>query len=472
MSHRHVEAVLGRLATDPVLRRRFSRDRGALLQELQSGGFELTAVELEALASTEPGAIDRFARSLDERLRKAEFTNSAEEECMSPTSQVDSTSVPVQGTCPDRFEKVREAFIANFVERGDVGASAAVYIDGEPVVDLWGGYFDESRSKLWERDTIVNNFSTTKTMTALCMLILADRGELDLDAPVAKYWPEFAQNGKPGVLVKHVLSHSAGLAGWDEPLTVEQLCDIPYATKLLERQAPWWQPGTASGYHPISFGHLNGEIVRRITGQSLGTFLENEVAGPLGADYHIGTGPELDDRVSKMIQGATRPPDGAGSIAERAFFNPLITPDISGTITWRRTELGGSNGHGNAKAVAAIQSVLSNGGEARGVRLLSRAGAERALEPQTDGVDLVMGAPLRWGLGYAVSHPVIEQLRSDLKGRRIAFWGGSGGSISYNDFDARMTVAYVMNRHIESNLTDGRSLAIAMAAYDCLYPRR
>src|SRR5262245_40533101 len=158
MSHRYVESLLGRLATDPALRRRFSRNRAALLRELQSGGFELTGIELDALASTEPGAIDRFAESLDERLHKAELTNPSQEASMSPMSQAETTVVPVHGTCPDRFEKVREAFIANFVERGDVGASAAVYIDGEPVVDLWGGYFDESRSKPWERDTIVNNF--------------------------------------------------------------------------------------------------------------------------------------------------------------------------------------------------------------------------------------------------------------------------------------------------------------------------
>jgi CubicO group peptidase (beta-lactamase class C family) len=389
-------------------------------------------------------------------------------------SQVESATVPISGTCPDRFARVREEFIKNFTERGDVGASAAVYIDGEPVVDLWGGYFDESRSKLWDRDTIVNNFSTTKTMTAVCMLILADRGELDLEAPVAKYWPEFAQNGKSGVLVKHFLSHSSGLAGWEEPLTVEQLCDTPYATRLLEKQAPWWQPGTASGYHPISYGLLNGEVIRRITGQSLGTFLKNEVAGPLGADYLIGTGPECDARVSLLIQStAIRERSNLGRIPERAFFNPYITPQISGTLVWRRAELGGSNGHGNGTSVGAVQSVLSNGGEARGVRLLSRAGAERAMAVQTDGVDLVMGAPIRWGLGFATAHPVLDMLRSDLMpGRRIACWGGSGGSIAFNDFDARMTVSYVMNRHVESNDTDGRALAIIMAAYDSLYPRR
>ena len=477
MSHRHVETLLGRLVTDSGLRRRFANDREAVLEELRSGGYELTAIEIAALAAIRPEAIDRFALSLDERLRKAELTTnheSRQEAVMSPVSQVESTAgVPIQGVCPDRFEKVRQAFVNNFTGRGDIGASAAVYINGEPVVDLWGGYFDASRTRLWDRDTIVNNFSTTKTMTALCMLILADRGELDLNSPVAKYWPEFAQNGKAGVLVKHFLSHSAGLPGWDKSLTLEEQCDVPYATKLLERQAPWWEPGTKVGYHPISFGHLNGEIVRRVTGQSLGTFFRNEVAGPLGGDYHIGTGPECDARVSEMVETmAPRPKQNDGSIHDRAFFNPYIRPQDSAKLCWRRAELGGSSGHGNARSVAAIQSVLSNGGEARGVRLLSRAGAERALELQAEGVDLVCGYELKWALGFALASPIVTQIYGNrLDGRRIAWWGGSGGSICFNDFDLGMTVAYVMNKHEEHGGIDQRGTDIIMAAYDAVAAR-
>jgi CubicO group peptidase (beta-lactamase class C family) len=473
MSHRHVETLLGRLATDPALRRRFAANREALLEEFRSHGHELTAIELRALASTEPDAIDRFARSLDERLRKAEFTNehdpSTQEAVMSSVSPIESVSeVQVNGVCPDRFERVREAFVGNFITRGDLGASAAVYLHGEPVVDIWAGHFDAARTRPWESDTIVNTFSTTKTMTALCMLILADRGELDLDAPVSRYWPEFAQNGKSGVLVKHFLSHAAGLPGWDEPLTLEQQCDVPYATKLLEKQAPWWKPGTAIGYHPISFGHLNGEVVRRITGQSLGAFFRSEVAGPLGGDYHIGTGPECDRRVTAMVQTMTpRMPQNNGSIHDRAFFNPYIMPQDSAKLCWRRAELGGSSGHGNARSVAAIQSVLSNGGEARGVRLLSRTGAERAMELQAIGVDLVCGYELHWALGFALASPIVDQIYGGrLYGRRIAFWGGSGGSICFNDFDLGMTVAYVMNKHEEHGGVDQRGADIIMAAYD------
>lgn len=470
MSHRHVESLLGRLVTDPALRRRFAKERFALLEELRSHGHELTAIELEALASTEPIAIDIFAASLDERLRKAEFTNHDQvnqEAVMSPLTEVNR--VRVEGVCPDRFEKVLQAFVSNFETLADIGASAAVYLHGEPVVDIWGGHFDESRTRLWERDTIVNNFSTTKTMTALCMLILADRGEVDLDAPVAKYWPEFAQNGKSDVLVKHLLSHSAGLSGWEKPLSVEQLCDIPYSTKLLEEQAPWWKPGSAIGYHPISYGPLLGKVIRRVTGQSLGTFFKNEVARPLGGDYYIGTGPEHDHRVTLMIQSAPpRQPLNDGSVSDRSFFNPYIMPQDSGRLVWRRTELGGSNGHGNARSVAAIQSVLSNGGEARGVRLLSRAGAERAMEVQGEGTDLVFGMPFRWALGYGVSNAFVDSVFGNrTAGRRIAFWGGSGGSICFNDFDLGMTVAYVMNRHVEGSF-DQRGINIITAAYDSI----
>src|SRR5215472_7341571 len=208
----------------------------------------------------------------------------------------------IQGSWNSEFEGVPGVMAKSLDSGADIGASAAVFIDGEPVVDIWGGYFDEARTRPWTRDTIVNNFSTTKTMTALCALILADRGELDLDAPVTKYWPEFGAAGKERVEVRDLLGHTSGLAGWTEKMTYEDLYDLEKSTTLLARQAPWWEPGTASGYHTISFGHLIGEVIRRITGRSLGTFFREEIAEPLGADYHIGTPPECDDRVSVMIQ--------------------------------------------------------------------------------------------------------------------------------------------------------------------------
>jgi CubicO group peptidase (beta-lactamase class C family) len=381
--------------------------------------------------------------------------------------------VVVHGTCDERFFAVRDVLARQLETGADVGASAAVFIDGEPVVDIWGGYFDEARTRPWERDTIVNNFSTTKTMTALAALVLADRGVIDFNAPVSRYWPEFAAGGKAEIEVRHLLGHTAGLPGWTEPVTLTDILDWEKATTLLARQAPWWKDRTVSGYHPITYGPLIGEVIRRATGRTLKQFFAEEIAGPVGADYHIGAPPECDDRVSIMIASApARARSGAGTIIDRAFFNPYVFPADSGTVAWRRGELGGSNGHGNARSVAEVQQILACGGTVRGKRVLSTAGCERVFEVQADCVDLVVGYGLRWGLGYGVGGPVIDALYGTrFDGRRIAYWGGSGGSFVINDLDARMTVAYVMNRHVESHDTDRRSVDITCAAFDSLAAR-
>jgi CubicO group peptidase (beta-lactamase class C family) len=309
---------------------------------------------------------------------------------------------------------------------GDIGASMAVFIDGEPVVDIWGGYADEARTRPWERDTITNTFSTTKTMTALAALILADHGVIDLHAPVARYWPEFAAEGKDRIEVRHLLGHTAGLPGWDEPMTLADILDREKATALLARQAPWWEPGTTAGYHSITYGPLIGEVIRRTTGLTLTQFFAAEVAGPLGADFHIGVPPEADGRVSKLIQSSPRRPrDPAGSFAERVFFNPYVTPQDSGTIPRRCCELGGSNGHGNARSVALVRQVLACGGAVGDVRLLSEAGCARVLDEQANGTDLVMSLPMRWGSGLLHRQPADSQIyRQRAEGRRLAFWGG------------------------------------------------
>ncbi len=210
----------------------------------------------------------------------------------------------ISGNCEPRFEAVREAFTRNLDEGLDHGASVSVVLRGETVVDLWGGLADAAGSRPWERDTIVNVYSTTKTMTALSALVLADRGELDPGSPAARYWPEFAQQGKEGVLVRHLLGHTAGLSGWDQPLTPEALYDWDLVTSLLAAQAPWWEPGTRSGYHAITQGYLVGEVVRRVTGRSLGTFFREEIAGPLGADFHIGLPDSEDGRVGDLLPPA------------------------------------------------------------------------------------------------------------------------------------------------------------------------
>ncbi|MBW5420695.1 serine hydrolase, partial [Streptomyces sp. BG9H] len=214
----------------------------------------------------------------------------------------------VHGSCSDRFSAVREALEDSLRSGADIGASVAVYLDGEPVVDLWGGHTDQARTRPWRRDTLTNVWSTTKTMTALCGLLLADRGELDLSAPVEKYWPEFGSAGKDRILIRHLLSHTAGLPDWDRPMTLDDLCDWEKATTLLARQSPRWEPGTASGYHRFTHGFLLGEVVRRISRQSIGMFFADQIAAPLNADFHIGLPAENDHRVSDVIPALGPPP--------------------------------------------------------------------------------------------------------------------------------------------------------------------
>jgi CubicO group peptidase (beta-lactamase class C family) len=370
----------------------------------------------------------------------------------------------VRGTYDERFGPVADALARLIEDEHDVGASVAVTLDGEYVVDIWAGHTTPERTVEWERDTIVNVFSTTKTMTFVCALILADRGELDFAAPVAKYWPEFAAAGKDKVEVRHLMGHCAGLSGWDEPLVPEDLADWEKCTSLIAAQAPWWEPGTAPGYHAVTQGYLIGEVVRRITGRSIGTFFAEEVAGPLGADFQIGTGPEHDGRIAPLIP----PPDAAGVVSSlgeigvRTLSNPAVTGETANAEWWRRCEIPAANGHGNARSVAAVQSVISGAGEARGTRLLSEAGVEALFAEQAEGLDLVLGVPIRYGLGYGLASAMMPL------GPRGCAWGGYGGSLVFNDLDSRTTIAYVMNRMEAGLVGDTRGASIAMAVVQSL----
>jgi CubicO group peptidase (beta-lactamase class C family) len=369
----------------------------------------------------------------------------------------------VQGACDAAFEGVRAALADNLVQGKDVGASAAVTVDGKLVADVWGGHIDEARTTPWERDTIINVWSTTKTMAALSMLLLADRGEVDVDAPVARYWPEFKANGKEDVAVRHLMSHTAGLSGWQEPMAPEDLYDWDKATSLLAAQAPWWEPGTASGYHAITQGYLVGEVVRRVTGQTIGAFFRSELAEPLGGDFHIGLPTEHDARVARVIPPPplTFPgevdPDG---VAVRTLTNPPLSAEQSWEEAWRRAEIPAANGTGNARSVALVQSVLACGGEVNGRRFLSEATCDLVFREQCNGIDLVLGAALRHGIGYGLPGELIP-----LPNPRTCFWGGWGGSLCIVDLDARMVVTFVMNRMGEGTLGDDRSIGVLLAAY-------
>lgn len=373
----------------------------------------------------------------------------------------------IKGMTHDRFAAVRPAFEANFASGADVGASFCATLEGETVVDLWGGFADVEQTQAWDRDTIVNVYSTTKTMTALTALLIADRGDLDFDAPVAKYWPEFAANGKAGVKVSHLMSHSAGLSGWKEPITNDDLYDWEKATSLLAAQAPYWEPGTAPGYHALTQGYLVGEVIRRITGRSLGTVFREEIAEPLGADFHIGLPASEDARVAHLI-----PPPRGSAIADgpaqtdlqaNMSNNPGIDVMATRTRGWRGAEIPAAGGTGNARSVAEIHAILANGGVAKGKRFLSEAGCRKALELQIEGTDLILGGPARFGLGFGLAGGVVP-----LPNPNSIFWGGYGGSLVIIDMDARTTIGYAMNKMAGTTTGDMRALGLAMAMWQAL----
>ncbi len=375
----------------------------------------------------------------------------------------------VQGTCDPRFAAVRDALEQAVASQEELGASVCVDLDGERVVDLWGGHRDQARTVPWTEDTIVNVWSTTKTVLALSALVLVERGLLDLDAPVARYWPEFGAAGKDGIEVRHLLSHTSGVSGWDPPFTVEDMYDWDTATARLAAQAPWWEPGTASGYHAQDQGHLVGELVRRTTGRSFKDFVAEEVAGPLGADLSNGAAESDWHRIADVVPPpplavdlAALPPD---SPAVRTFTGPVGDAAKANTPGWRRADLGAVNGHGNARSVARVLSVLARGGEVDGVRLLSPATIEHVFREQADGIDLVLGVPIRWGIGWALPKP---ELLPYVPEGRVCFWGGWGGSIVVTDLDRRLTIAYMMNKMAPGIIGSPRSEAYVRAVYAAL----
>ena len=374
-------------------------------------------------------------------------------------------TAPVTGICASRFEPLQELFGQLFQSGRDLGASLAVTVGGEFVVDLWGGWADEGRSKRWQRDTIACVFSTTKSMLPLAALVLVDRGELDLDAPVADYWPEFGAAGKSGVLVRHVLAHTSGVSGFAEPVTVEDLYDWEKCTSLLAAQEPWWTPGTASGYHAMTVGYLVGEVVRRISGRSFNRFFAEEIAGPLEADFHIGLPRSEFARVSNLIplppaDYSTLDPH---SVAIKTMANGTIhDARVSWRDDWRLAVIPAGNGHGNARSVARLQSVVANGGEVGDLHLLSPATIARIFDVQSDGNDLVLNVPITMGIGYAL--PKRESLPFLPQGR-ICTWGGWGGSIVIVDVDRRMTLAYVMNK-MSPGIVGTNAAALASCFYE------
>jgi CubicO group peptidase (beta-lactamase class C family) len=392
-----------------------------------------------------------------------------------------SDSIPVHGVCDSRFIRVRELFQHSFASGEEIGAAASFVLDGQCVVDLWGGYYDLARTREWERDTLVNVYSTSKGMVALCANQLVERGLLDIDAPVAEYWPEFAVAGKDETTIRWLLSHRAGLCAVRARMPQNALYDWDLMCEALAAQEPWWIPGEGHGYHAFTYGFLVGEVVRRVTGESLGTFFRKNVAEPLTADFHIGLAAENDSRTSdmygvhignksvavpKLDDPAPTEPGPFAEFARRmrdqttmqwnAMLNPPMDRDAVNTRAWRAAEIPAVNGHGTARALARIYGALARGGEVDGVRVMKPETIARATVTEVCGPErLFCGAvPMRFGLGFVLSDATHRYARLSPNPRAFGHAGG-GGSLGMADPDKGIGFGFTMNNMHASLVSAG-----------------
>tara|TARA_B100001123_G_scaffold175124_2_gene201089 strand:- start:6089 stop:7255 length:1167 start_codon:yes stop_codon:yes gene_type:complete len=382
----------------------------------------------------------------------------------------------IQGTCPSRFQQVHNAFERNFTKSGDIGASVAVALYGEIVVDLWAGHLDHERTKPWEHDTIVLVYSTTKGLVSLATHMLADRGLLDFEAPVADIWPEFSQADKENLPLRYLLTHQAGLPVIDKKLPLGAELEWNVMAEALAQQKPVWRPGEEQGYHAATFGWLVGEPIRRVSGRSVGTYVKEEIAEPLGVEFLIGFGPEEDHRVSDMHL-AKVPPEQRGTLAAAAASDPASLAGRAFNLAprgpnkgrnsraFRKSEQPAGNGHTNARALATIYGALANGGSWEGNHLISPASLSLAGTPQTIGKDLILQVPVRRTLGFMMPVPGT----GDPRGENSFGHPGMGGSLGFCDPDSGIGFGYTMNQMWTSTLDDDpRAMRLMRAVYASL----
>jgi len=391
-----------------------------------------------------------------------------------------SDQVVVGGWCDPRFAMVRDEFETNFRERGEIGAALCLIVRGSTVADLWGGWTDAERQRAWARDTLVNVFSVGKGMIAACTARLIGLGLIDPDARVSMYWPQFAAAAKGKVTVRQLLSHQGGVPALHEPMAPGSMLDWILMTETLAAEPPWWQPGSGHGYHVNTFGFLAGELIRLTSGMTPGELLRRELAGPLGADVHIGLSaadqertaefhwgdgpPDFAFREASVFAKGTAVPD-ALQMTMNAYFNP---PDFSGhgvvnSAAWRRAEIPSANAHASAAGVARIYAALAAGGSIDGVRVVDSAALAAAAEEQVYGDDLVLQRPSRFGLGFQLTHAEREL------GRGPGSFGhfGAGGSVGFCDPDAGLALGYVTNQ-MGPRWRNPRNRALIDASYECL----
>lgn len=378
----------------------------------------------------------------------------------------------IDGTCADGFEPVRDAFAANFADPGELGAAVAVAVDGRPVVDLWGGLADAHTERPWEWDTPVLVYSATKGPTATCALLLWERGLLDLDAPVADVWPEFAAGGKRAVTTRHLLTHQAGLPIFDEPISFTECHDPDLVAGRLAAQTPHWEPGTAHGYHPLTWGWLVGEVIRRVSGRTVGTMVAEELARPLGLDLWVGLPPEREASVARLATGrfdlsamGSNEPGltflaaimDTESLTFRAFANPPGQLDVESfnAPELHEAEWPAANGIATARGLATLYGELALD------RVLSPATLDEASRSQVSGPDKVLAVETSFGLGFS--------LNSVSSGARGPFGHeGAGGSLAFADRSKGLGFAYVMNQLTASLGADRRARRLVEAAYSCV----
>ena len=378
---------------------------------------------------------------------------------------------PIGGLCDPRFTAVRDAFVTNFPERGDVGAAIALVVSGRLVVDLWGGWADVDGERPWERDTLVNVFSVTKALTTLCVLQAVERGLLGLDEPVARRWSAFGTAGKEAITPRQILSHQAGLTGVRAPLPGDAMLDPARMARAFEGETPWWAPGSAVGYHVNTFGLLLAELLRRVAGITLGAWLRREIAGPLDADVHVGLPSAEHARVATFLWPAhvvapPRPEESGDALMRWcAYWNPLGLSGASwvNTPAWRTAELPSSNGHATARGIARVYQALARGGAVDGVRVISGELLDLATREHAAGTDRVLERPSRFGLGFQLTQPA----RPLGPNPRAFGHFGTGGSVGFCDPDADLAFAYVMN-DFGPRWQNPRNRALIDAAYACL----
>jgi len=385
--------------------------------------------------------------------------------------------ISINGFCDPAFDKVKQAFIGNFKKGKERGAAVSIVIEGKTVVDIWAGYADFWKRRPWEKDTLVNIYSTTKGVTAICAHRLIEQGRLDPDKPVSAYWPGFEKNGKEAITVRMLLNHTAGMVAIKKRQPGKALYDWDAMVNALENQSPWWKPGKL-GYHAITFGWLVGQVIRNITGMSVGQFLKKEITGPLDLDIHIGLDeaehhrsanmvmvriPTIHPDCLKLTRAIVLNPFGATSMA---LGNPFSIATGVNSRSWRSAEIPSANGQAAARALAKLYGILANGGKAGNIQVLSPGEIDRCSEETSGGDDAVLKLKTRFSLGFMLNQ---DNPSGNMgPGKKTFGHPGAGGSLAFADPDAHLGFGYVMNKMDTFILVDPRAKRLIKAVYDCL----